>query len=136
MSCFFMELMAAPGTMDLFFSCASGQPQQGSALRAFEIFILFHSLQAHEKLFCFQDCVLEEAHELPVFFLPFVFVFGEEPEYGPAVQPVVEIDQPVKSGERDDDLYDKACNDQRHPQLVRSVAVGHKPGKSVQQAPE
>lgn len=131
-----MELMAAPGAMDLFLSRAPGQPQQGSALRAFEIPVLLHSLQAHEKLFCFQPGIPEEVHELPVFFLPFVFVPGEEPEYGPAVQPAAKVDQPVKSGERDDDLYDKACNDQRHPQLVRSVAVSHKPGKPEQQAPE
>ncbi len=96
MLCLLMELMVASRAMDLFFFCSPGQPQQGFALRAFEIPLLFHSLQMHEILFCFQDGILEELHKLPVFFLPIVFVFGEEPENGPAVQPVAEIDQPEK----------------------------------------
>lgn len=96
-----MELMAAPWAVDLPFADSPGQPQQGFALRTFEIFVLFHSLQAHDKLFCSHDRILEEVHKLPVFFLPFVFVSGEEPEKKQAVQPVAEIDQPVKAGKRD-----------------------------------
>ena len=78
MSCFFMELMAAPRAMDLFFPCSPGQPQQRFALRAPEIFVLLHSFQASEELFGLQDSALEKEHEFPVLLLPLNSVFREK----------------------------------------------------------
>ena len=122
--------------MDLFFACAPVQPQQCFALRAFKILILFPSLQAQEKLFCFQCSALEQEYEFSVFFLPFISVFGEKPEKKQTVQAIADINQPEKAGQRDDQLYHKAGNQHRHSKLIQAVADRHEPGKTEQQLSE
>ncbi|MBR4577240.1 MAG: hypothetical protein IKO25_08550 [Clostridia bacterium] len=131
-----MKFMAASGAMDFLFAGSPIQPQQRPALRAFEILILFHSFQASEKLFCFQDSIPEKECEFPVFFLPFGSVFGKKAENKHTAQPVADIKQPVQPGKRRNHLYRQAEDQQRHSELVRPVPDRHEPGKPEQQIPE
>ena len=131
-----MEIMAAPGTVNILLSRAPGQPQQRPALRAPEIFVLLHAFQASEELFGLQDSALEKEHEFPVLLLPLNSVFREKPEKKQAVQSIADVNQPEKPGQRNGNLDHEAGKQQRQTELVRSVPDGHKPGKPEKQLSE